>query len=321
MFLTIIIPTRNRPKDLKVCLKHIELQSFSDYEVLIIDDGSKTEVCEQYSDLIPAKSNFQLINSSSSTVEGMGVSIVRNIGLEKAKGRYITFCDDDDYWTDENHLKIAHDTLTKHNIDMYFANQNAVWEKGKESHSDWFPYLSTHIQKYICLSQVNSTYLLNRKQLLRESEIPQLNTLIIKKDICHKINGFWSRLTYLEDRDFYLRTLEYCTNVCYRKDIVSQHNIPATSKRISISNSILKKDHHILMISVLNHVLANTKQNEIVKFCKMFLGWEYRNLSLITKKQTQIVFANHALANLFTFKWFIFTIFLKVKFRFSSLIH
>lgn len=314
MFFTIIIPTRNRPSDLKLCLSHINSQLYGDYEVLVIDDGSSSKTIEQYAESIPDDKRFKLINVTSPTVKGFGASITRNIGINAAKGFYITFCDDDDFWTDTNHLKIAYNTITKHNIDMYFANQNAVWEDGKVSYSDWFPFLSTHTSKYVSLSKSDNTYLLSLKQLLQESEIPTLNTLIIKKEICNKIDGFWSRLTNLEDRDFYLKSLEYCNNICFRTDVVCQHNIPISSKRISISNSIVESDQHILMISVLHHILANTKKKEIVKFCRRFLGWKYRNLSLITQNKTQIIFANNALANLFTIRWFIFTVFLKMKY-------
>ena len=313
MFFTIIIPTRNRPADLNICLRQIKLQTYSDYEVLVIDDGSNLKTITQYSESIPKDERFKLVNMNSPTVIGLGASVTRNIGLEKAKGQYITFCDDDDYWVDPDHLKVAHDTLISQNFDMYFANQKAVWEDGRVSYSDWFPFLSKNTHKYIVLSKQNNTYLLNRKQLLKESEIPQLNTLIIKKEICTKINGFWSRLSYLEDRDFYLRALEYCNDICFRKDVVSQHNIPIFSKRISISNSINESDQHILMIAVLQRVIANTSKKEIIKFCKIFLGWKYRNLALTTKNKSQLIFAKNALTNLFTLKWFLFTQFLKIK--------
>ena len=145
MFFTIIIPTRNRPKELEVCLSHILLQTYLDYEVLIVDDGSQTEIVQQYTKIIPEDTRFKLINQENPTITGMGVSVVRNIGIEEASGEYIAFCDDDDFWTDSNHLVIAHSTIIENNIDMFFANQNAIRSNGSISYSDWFPLLSKNI--------------------------------------------------------------------------------------------------------------------------------------------------------------------------------
>ena len=313
MFFTIIIPTRNRPKELEVCLSHILLQTYRDYEVLIIDDGSQTEIVQQYSNIIPEDKRFKLINQEAPTITGMGVSVVRNIGIEKAAGEYIAFCDDDDFWTDSNHLAIAHNTIIENNIDMFFANQNAIRSNGSVSYSNWFPHLSKNTNKYETISKTNNTFLLTLSQLLKETEIPSLNTLILKKDICTKIKGFWSRLTNLEDRDFYFRALEECNNICFRKDVVCQHNIPDSKIIKSISNSIVDADQHILMIAVLNHIIVNTNRKEIVHFCKQFLGWKYRDLALLTKNKSQLLFAEKALISSFSIKWFIFTLYLNLK--------
>jgi len=314
MFFTIIIPTRNRSSDLKTCLKHIKLQTYSDYEVLVIDDGSNLNTVTQYAESIPSDDRFKLLNINAPTVKGLGASVSRNIGLENAKGFYITFCDDDDYWTDNNHLLIAYKTLNNTNIDMYIANQNAVSSNGQVMYNDWFPLLTGKTSSYKSISTENNTYLLSTKQLLMESEIPQLNTLVLKKSICTKINGFWQELMYVEDRDFYLRALEHCNNICYRKDIVSQHNIPDPKVIKSISNSISEYEQHVLMISVLNHVLTTTNRKEIIQFCTKFLGWKYRNLALITQSKPQLIFARSALINLFTVKWFLFTQYLNIKY-------
>lgn len=317
MFFSVIIPTRNRIKYLKSAIKNIQRQTFTDFEIIIIDDGSNNIITAEYNKIIPRNKKINLVIMNPPTKKGMGASVARNVGLKEAKGKYITFCDDDDEWTDPNHLLIAHETLNKNNADIYIANQNAIYEDGKVGCSDWFPHLTKNIHKYESISKENNIFLLNINQLLKESEIPSLNTLVIKKEISVKINGFWGKLTNLEDRDFYLRALEYCNIICFRKDIVCQHNIPEPAKRSSISNSIIESEEHILMITVLNHVLANTSRNEIINYCRMFLGWKYRSLSFITQKQSKLVFASNGLSNLFTIKWFIYTFYLKIKYIFG----
>lgn len=322
MYFSIIIPTRNRPEHLTNCLNHIKSQTFSDYEVIIVDDGSNLEILKQYETIIPSNNKFRLTKQST-TSHGLGASISRNIGLNIAKGRYIAFCDDDDFWTEHEHLQIAFDAINNSNVDIYISNQQSVLSNGRIESSDWLPHLSANIQDYKLILKNKNIYELTLNQLMKESEIPQLNTIILHKNICEKINGFWSRLSNLEDRDFYLRALEHCNTIYYRKDIVSQHNIPDINKIKSISNSVSEADQHILMITVLHHVIANSNRKEIIVFCKKFLGWKYRNLAQCMNKhhlsKSSAIFSENALISAFSFKWFGYNVYLKIKLILKSI--
>lgn len=88
---SIIIPTYNRTNYLKLTLDSIENQSFKDYEVLVIDDGTPGDdnllLCKEYEKVEYTK----ILNSG-------GPSKPRNVGIAKAIGKYIAFVDDDDTW-------------------------------------------------------------------------------------------------------------------------------------------------------------------------------------------------------------------------------
>lgn len=88
---SIIIPTYNRTNYLKLTLDSIENQSFKDYEVLVIDDGTPGDdnllLCKEYEKVEYTK----ILNSG-------GPSKPRNVGIAKAIGKYIAFVDDDDVW-------------------------------------------------------------------------------------------------------------------------------------------------------------------------------------------------------------------------------
>lgn len=90
-FFSIIFPVYNREAYLKEALDSILDQSFQDFELIVIDDGSEDrsmEILDQYSTLFP---NFSLI-----TQNHLGVSEARNAGLKRARGKYICFVDSDD---------------------------------------------------------------------------------------------------------------------------------------------------------------------------------------------------------------------------------
>lgn len=90
--ISIIVPVYNTALYLSKCLNSIAAQTFTDFEVLMIDDGSTDgsgEICDQYSQ---SDSRFIAIHQSN-----QGVSASRNNGLKQARGNYIAFVDSDDY--------------------------------------------------------------------------------------------------------------------------------------------------------------------------------------------------------------------------------
>ncbi len=83
--LSIIIPIYNVEKYIESCLRSIVAQLFKDYEVLLIDDGStdgSADVCK----LFTRDKRFVYVYK-----ENGGVSSARNLGLDMAKGKYISF--------------------------------------------------------------------------------------------------------------------------------------------------------------------------------------------------------------------------------------
>lgn len=90
--LTIIVPVYNVEPYLSDCIESILSQSFDNFELLLIDDGSTDssgEICDRY-----AKSDKRIRVFHT---ENQGVSSARNRGLDEARGKYISFVDSDDY--------------------------------------------------------------------------------------------------------------------------------------------------------------------------------------------------------------------------------
>lgn len=89
---SVIIPVYNAARTLRRCLDSLVDQSFDDYELLLINDGStdgSDAICREYANAYPCIRYFPKENG--------GVSSARNLGLEQAKGEYILFVDSDDY--------------------------------------------------------------------------------------------------------------------------------------------------------------------------------------------------------------------------------
>lgn len=109
---SIIIPVYNTSRYLPKCFDSILSQSFKDYEVIIINDGSTDnslkiieKYCRRYKD------TFNVF-----TTKNQGLSMARNTGVKKSKGEYLIFVDSDDY-IEKNLLKRI-DAVTKESIDL-----------------------------------------------------------------------------------------------------------------------------------------------------------------------------------------------------------
>lgn len=103
--ISIIVPVYNVEKYLPQCLDSIMGQTFTDFEVLLIDDGSSDcsgNICDKYAE---RDGRIRVYHQQNA-----GVSSARNLGLHYAKGTYIAFIDSDDYITSD-YLKNLRDML------------------------------------------------------------------------------------------------------------------------------------------------------------------------------------------------------------------
>ncbi|MEJ8591286.1 glycosyltransferase family 2 protein [Riemerella anatipestifer] len=97
---SIIIPVYNTEKYLEKCINSIVEQTYTNWELLLINDGSQDDslsICEKYAN---EYSNIYVFSQ-----ENKGPSAARNIGIDNAHGQYICFVDSDD-WVDDNYLEI-----------------------------------------------------------------------------------------------------------------------------------------------------------------------------------------------------------------------
>ena len=112
--LSIIIPVYNAEKYIGRCIQSILASPEKRVEVIAIDDGSKDASLQICQELASRDSRLQVYGKQNG-----GVSSARNVGLDKAAGRYITFCDADDYY-EEGAITQLIDTISSSNYDLLF---------------------------------------------------------------------------------------------------------------------------------------------------------------------------------------------------------
>ena len=118
--ISIIVPIYNAQKYLNRCIDSILSQSYDNFELILINDGStdgSKDICENYSS---KDSRIKLINKINE-----GVSAARNIGLDIAEGEYVTFIDSDD-WIENNYLQAMIDAID--GFDIVISSFTEVYE-------------------------------------------------------------------------------------------------------------------------------------------------------------------------------------------------
>ena len=139
---TIVIPVYNSEKYIGRCIDSILNQTFQDFELLIINDGSKDnsqEVVEEYKSRYPNK--ITLINQ-----ENKGVSKTRNEAIKIANGKYIMFIDNDDY-IDNNYIEIYVTKINQTNADIVMGGyrrvniDNKILFKQRLKNTNWSKYI------------------------------------------------------------------------------------------------------------------------------------------------------------------------------------
>lgn len=123
--ISIIVPVYNAENYIDKCVDSILGQTFTDFELILIDDGSadhSPQLCDEY-----AKRDNRIIVIHQ---KNAGVGAARNAGLDAARGEYVAFVDSDD-WIDLSFLEKCMENIQRANCDVciagfYFVNENVV---------------------------------------------------------------------------------------------------------------------------------------------------------------------------------------------------
>lgn len=118
---SIIVPVYNVEPYLKKCIDSILNQTFKDFELILVDDGStdaSLHICEHFLEIDPRVLLYKEKNS--------GVSVARNLGLQKCSGEFVLFVDGDD-WLEPNALNLLNTLLLNNNLDILeFSYRNVT---------------------------------------------------------------------------------------------------------------------------------------------------------------------------------------------------
>ena len=192
---SIIVPIYKVEKYLNKCIDSILAQTFTDFELILVDDGSPDncgKICDEYAE---KDSRIKVIHQVNS-----GVSSARNTGLKTAKGKYVGFVDPDDYLEPEFYEKMTN-LITRDDTDLVICGVRKVFEDGKCA-----------VEK-LTNNKVSAQNAIN--------ELFDVNGLNLRPSVWNKlfktemIGCFDEKISVSEDLKFCVEYLLKCKNVSY----------------------------------------------------------------------------------------------------------
>lgn len=315
-FFTIIIPTRNRPELFTTALESVISQTFSNKEIIVVNDGSEPRFLTNYNELERKyKNDYTKFRYQISRPWGHGQSYSMNTGALVGAGEYIAFLDDDDYWTDKEHLQRAYDAISQAggDVDVYYTNQKAFYSDGAlKKECVWIEDLITELK-----SNESEAQEVTASFLLKSNGFAHLNCTIIRRQLYLGIKGMDEGIRYDCDRDLYIRTVDAAQKILFSTRFVSRHHIPDKNKNGNMSTAISSFEKYIYQITVYEKALLLCAKAEVKAHSKVALSNIFKHICDIytAEKQHKLatIYAHKALALNPTLKWWIFTKYLSVK--------
>jgi len=280
--ISIIVPVYNAEKYLPKCIDSVLSQTFHDFELLLIDDGSQDNsgiICDEY-----VQKDFRI---SVFHKKNGGVSSARNVGLDNARGEWITFLDADDFIFPDALENICNDLgFTKNDLFLYgsvrLLENDKTLSMGKILDGIYANYI-TCIQHYAICGYVFCREIINKQNL-----------------------RFIEGLAYSEDRIFIYQYVVNCKSVavrkkqiyvyrknlesaCYSKDVLKkathQFKAAANISQLLRQNSfldyrhvLLKERRHMINMGFYGVVEQSFTKSDIIELIaifKKFIGNDY----------------------------------------------
>ena len=247
--ISIIIPVYNIENYIIECLESVLAQTYTDYEVIIVNDGSTDNSVQVISDFIKEKNldNFVLLSK-----ENGGPASTRNFAMKVAKGDWFAFVDGDD-WLEPQYLQVMWDALEKNDVDLCYTGSRAYNEKNKT----FTPWLS--FSEYSGKMPEDIGYLYSFSTVWAH---------LYKRKIIEKHGVFFDENIYCEDYAFNLDYNSVISSFCMTSDIVYNYRInragQQTTKLIRPAQKARLFDHmQIFLASVdIEYIMKGLPQND-----------------------------------------------------------
>ncbi|MCU0435823.1 MAG: glycosyltransferase [Bacteroidia bacterium] len=184
---SVIIPAYNASAFLAETIESVLAQSFAEFEVIVIDDGSTDDT------LRLAQSYCRDTRVQCVSIKNSGVSAARNAGFARAKGSFVAFLDADDVWLPDNLL---------HKVNLLHTNTQAVLAHAPVEN------IEADSRRTGVINAGKSGRVLHELLSWKSTVVPGPSSILVRREAIEKVNGFDVQLSTAADQDIFFRLAE-----------------------------------------------------------------------------------------------------------------
>lgn len=219
---TIIITTYNRPDYLERAIESVLKQTYHDIEIIVVDDNNPDtegrKCVEKLMKKYETSPNLIYIKHE----KNKNGAAARNTGIRVAKGEYITFLDDDDYFITTRIEKLV-----------------KTMKKNKEYEAIYTGVITMNNSKILSITNANRKGNFQKELLMQKSFFATGSNLFFKADVFKKLKGFDEKFTRHQDIEFMIRFFEFYSILGVDEPLVvknqdSRMNVPNIDKYLKI---------------------------------------------------------------------------------------
>jgi glycosyltransferase involved in cell wall biosynthesis len=200
---SVVVPFLNAGRFLPEAVDSVFAQTYQDWELLLVDDGSSdrsTELARHYAARVPARVHYL----EHPGHENRGSSASRNLGISHARGAYIAFLDSDDVWAPTKLEQQVPILDTHPEVDLVYGT-TLVWyswsETPQEGTHDYVPDMGMPVD------QVIPAPLLVTRMLRREAQCPPMSNVFVRRAAILGAGLFEERFRGMHDDQAFLAKL------------------------------------------------------------------------------------------------------------------
>ena len=224
--ISIVIPVYNVEKYLRATLESVLAQTFTDYEVIMVNDGSTDESLQILKEYVNKYENFKLIDQ-----ENGGLSKARSEGVNAAKGEYIAFLDSDDFLAPQ-FLEVLYNTALESGADISCCNYYLYYDKsGKRIYMPFTAktgvYSNEVAMKKLILDTTFHFFMWNKlfkRHLFFENDIVFYDMYFEDVAICPQLFFYANKVAFVNEPLYYYRR--------HKGSIISLIDAPKTNDYI-----------------------------------------------------------------------------------------
>jgi len=249
--ITVVIPVYNTQEYLEECLTSIKNQTFSNIQVLIVNDCTPDNSMAIAEKFVESDNRFQIIHHE----KNKGAGGARNTGISNAKGKYISFLDSDDTYPLDS-LSHLYDSIIKNDADLVLGRMFQRTSQGELIPVD---YIEKRIQSYLKNPNTNL-----RSIPVSEFFCGNVTNQLYRIDLFRKNNIRFLEGVYHEDMPatlqtwYYSKAINVVPYITHYRTIRENENNPSVTQTF---NYKAFKDRDVILQYIYDFCLENAKKN------------------------------------------------------------